>query len=162
MAKIIVFSGHGSWQLGKDEFVSLPPRCSMRFYTMNMRTLSDAFGGDLDQGLLDGVEPDQEAGPFQHVPDMRLYPPTGLNIRRPPNGWHEIQLPTAVPQDNANIQVTIKPQYGGGGSLSTLFSLLDPAIHRADEVIFVWAACRAINLKRTARGRAVQINKMQR
>lgn len=62
MAKIIALSGHGEWMLGKEEFVTLPAQTSIKFYTMNMRTLSDALGGDPDRGLIQGMMPDQEVG----------------------------------------------------------------------------------------------------
>jgi hypothetical protein len=163
MAKVIVFSGHGSWQLGKDTFTTLPAKCSIKFYTCNMKTLSDGLGGDIDRGIITGLDPDQEAGPFKSVPNMRLFPPTGLNIRAPDaTNWHVIKLPCAVPADNKNLQVQIASTHGGGGSLETLLSLLEPAIATADEVILLWAACRAINLKRTAAGATLGINKLQR
>jgi hypothetical protein len=95
--KVIVFSGHGSWQLGKDTFVRMPPNCTMKFYTMNMKTLSDGLGGDLDRGIITGLEPDQETGPHVQAPDMRLYPPHGLNIRQPDLArWHVIELPKPI------------------------------------------------------------------
>src|SRR5690606_17601378 len=75
MAKIIVFSGHGSWDLGADQYVKVPGKCSIKFYTLNMKTLSDSLGGDIDRGMIAGLEPDQEAGQFGIVPNMRLYPP---------------------------------------------------------------------------------------
>ncbi len=162
MPKIIVFSGHGAWPLGTDEFVQLPANCSIKFYTMNMKTLSDGLGGDIDRGIVSGLTPDQEAGQFQNIPCMRLYPPHGLNIRAPNSAtWHVIKLPAAVPVDDKNIQVQIQTGYGGGGNLTTLFKLLDPAIRQAESVIFLWAACRAINLKDTG-GKAIGVNVMQR
>lgn len=162
MAKIIVFSGHGAWPLGTDEFAQLPAKCSIKFYTMNMKTLSDGLGGDIDRGIVSGLTPDQEAGQYMNVPNMRLYPPHGLNIKAPdPSKWHVIKLPAPVPDDDLNIQVQIQDGYGGGGNLTTLFSLLDPAIRSADSVVFLWAACRAINLK-DAGGKALGVNVMQR
>jgi len=124
MPKIIALSGHGEWMLGKEGYVSLPANTSMKFYTMNMRTLSDAFGGDLDRGIIKGVEPDQEAGPFKTVPNMRLFPPTGLNIRTPTNmgKWHIIKLPQRVPSDNKNLQIQIDPAYPGGADLKTILT----------------------------------------
>lgn len=162
MSKVIVFSGHGSWELGKDEYTPLPGKCTIKFYTMNMKTLSDGLGGDIDRGLVSGLEPDQVGNEFTHVPDMRLFPPTGLHIKRPdPNTWHVLELPGPVPVDEKNIQVKINPAFGGGGSLSVLFDVLRPAIAEADSVTFLWAACRAINLKNTG-GRRIGVNAMQR
>jgi len=162
MAKIIVFSGHGEWELGNDEYVQIPAKCSIKFYTMNMKTLSDGLGGDIDRGIIVGLEPDQEAGPFRTIPDMRLFPPTGLHIRTPnPATWHILELPGVVPVDNKNIQVRINNAYPGGGSLKIMFDLLAPAIRNADSVVFLWAACRAINLKDTG-GKRLGVNAMQR
>ncbi|MHC4269818.1 MAG: putative adhesin [Planctomycetota bacterium] len=162
MSKIIVFSGHGQWKLGKDDYVQLPAKCSMKFYTMNARTLSDNLGGDIDRGFIRGLVPDQEAGPFKNIPDMRLYPPNGLNIRRPnPANWHVLELPNRVPVDNKNIQVQINGLYRGGADLKVLFKLLAPAISQAHSVVFLWAACRAVALA-PAGGKKVGVNTMQR
>jgi hypothetical protein len=162
MAKIIVFSGHGEWMLGNDAFVPLPAKCSMKFYTLNMKTLSDAFGGDLDRGMIAGVNVDQEANQFMHVPDMKLFPPFDppLLIRAPdPTNWHVVKLPAPVPADNKNLQVQIKRGYEA--TLSELFPYLHSAIEMADEVVFIWAACRAINLKPVG-GENLGVNVMQR
>lgn len=162
MTKIIVFSGHGEWMLGKDSFVALPAKCSMKFYTLNMKTLSDAFGGDLDRGMIKGVSVDQEAGPFKQVPDMKLFPPFDppLNIRTPdPRRWHVVKLPAPVPTDDKNLQIQIKKGYAA--TLSDLFRYLRPAIDVSDSVLFVWAACRAINL-RAVGGERFGVNVMQR
>jgi len=162
MAKIIVFSGHGDWALGTDQFVQIPAKCRMKFYTMNAKTLSDGLGGTIDRGMVAGLEPDQEAGAFQAVPDMRLYPPTGLNIQRPdPATWHMVELPGMIPVDDKNLQLRINGQFGGGASLSVLFRLLAPAIRQADEVVLLWAACRAVQLK-CAGGKSLGVNVMQR
>ncbi len=162
MPKVIVFSGHGRWDLGTDEFVQMPAKCSIKFYTMNAKLLSDSLGGDIDRGIIAGLEPDQEAGPFKTVPDMRLFPPSGLHIRRPdPRRWHVLHLPGLIPVDDKNIQVQIKPHYQGGASLSVLLKLLAPAIHQADSVLFLWAACREV-LLRPAGGEALGVNVLQR
>jgi hypothetical protein len=164
LPKIIVFSGHGKWALGKDQFVQLPAKCSMKFYTMNAKLLSDGLGGGIDRGRVIGLEPDQEGGPFSTIPNMRLYPPTGLNIRRPdPSSWRVLELPCAIPADDKNIQIQIQihRKYGRGGDLETLFKLLQPAIRSADSVIFLWAACREIGLK-AAGGEALGVNVVQR
>lgn len=162
MEKIIVFSGHGDWKLGDDGFAKLPAKCSMKFFTMNARTLSDGLGGNIDRGIIEGLEPDQEAGAFKSVPDMRLYPPTGLNIRDPnPANWHILELPGPVPVNNKNIQVKINDAYQGGADLNLMFELLAPAIQQADSVMFLWAACRALGLK-PAGGEKLGINTMQR
>lgn len=162
MPKIIVFSGHGSWELGKDQYVEVPAKCNIKFYTMNMRTLSDALGGDIDQGKIDGLEPDQVGEEYTHVPDMRLFPPTGLQIQPPdPARWHVLDLPTAVPKDNMNLQVRIDSRFKAGGPLSELFEALKPAIESADSVTFLWAACRAINLAEVG-GEEFGVNAMQR
>jgi len=163
MAKIVALSGHGEWMLGKEGFVTLPSATSMRFYTMNMRTLSDAFGGDLDRGIIDGVTCDQEAGPFMKVPNMRIFPATGLNIKPPanPSNWHVIKLPRRVPVDNRNLQIQIDPAYPGGADLKTILALLEPALRASSETMIIWAACRAINLS-SAGGRALGVNTLQR
>jgi len=162
MAKIIVFSGHGSWDLGADQYVKVPGKCSIKFYTLNMKTLSDSLGGDIDRGMIAGLEADQEAGQFGIVPNMRLYPPDGLTIKRPSSAnWHVIDLPDVVPADDKNLQVRIDNAYPGGGNLEVLFKVLDPAIRSADSVVFLWAACRAINLK-SAGGANFGVNAMQR
>ena len=44
MVKTIVFSGHGDWPLEGGDYVQLPKRCTMKFYTMNMTLLSDGLG----------------------------------------------------------------------------------------------------------------------
>jgi hypothetical protein len=162
MAKIIVLSGHGSWELGKDQYVQMPDKCSIKFYTCNAKTLSDGLGGQIDRGIVAGLDPDQEAGPFKSVPDMRLFPPTGLHIKRPDlTRWHVLQLPAPVPFDGKNLQVQIDTRYPGGASLKTLFKLLEPAIQEADAVTFLWAACRAVNLKEVG-GETLGVNAMQR
>lgn len=163
MPKIIALSGHGEWMLGKEGYVSLPAGTSMKFYTMNMRTLSDAFGGDLDRGIINGVTCDQEAGPFMNVPNMRLFPPTGLHIKKPANSaaWHIVKLPQRVPVDNKNLQIQIDPAYPGGADLKTILTYLDPALRASNDTILVWAACRAINLSASG-GKAVGINTLQR
>ena len=162
MQKVIVFSGHGRWDLGDDEFVSLPAKCAIKFYTMNAKLLSDGLGGSIDRGFVTGLEPDQEAGPFKSVPDMRLFPPTGLNIRTPSlSNWHVLKLPCRIPVDRKNIQIQIDPAYPGGASLSVLFSYLDAAIRAADSVQFLWAACREVKLKDVG-GRRVGVNVLGR
>lgn len=161
MAKIIVFSGHGDWALGNDHFVQVPAKCRMKFYTMNAKTLSDGWGGDIDRGIVAGLDPDQEAGAFQAIPDMRLYPPTGLNIRRPDSAtWHVVELPGLVPVDERNLQVRIRNCVAEGMSLSELFKSLATAIREAGSVELLWAACRAVNLKST--GRDTYVNAKQR
>lgn len=163
MPKIIVFSGHGEWMLGNDSFAKLPAKCSMKFYTLNMKTLSDAFGGDLDRGMLAGVSVDQEAAPFKNVPDMKLFPPYDppLHIRIPDlSRWHVVKLPAAIPTDNKNLQIQIQRGYDGA-TLSELFPHLEPAIDSSDSVSFIWAACRAINLKHVG-GKKIGVNVMQR
>ncbi|HOY49863.1 MAG TPA: hypothetical protein PL185_08935 [Flavobacteriales bacterium] len=160
MSKVIVLSGHGSWEM-KDGYVTLPAKCSIKFYTCNMKTLSDGLGGDIDRGIVSGLDPDQEAGPFSTVPNMRLYPPAGLLIRTPDaRTWNVVDLPGPVPHDNKNLQVRIANQYGGGGDLKTLLDMLRPAI-TGQEVTILWAACRAIGLK-NAGGKSIGINTMQR
>ena len=113
-SKIIVFSGHGAWALNKDAYTKLPAKCSIKFYTMNMRTLSDGLGGEIDRGIVSGHKPDQEGGPFSSIPDMRLYPPAGLNIKEPDlANWQVVNLPGAVPNSSKNLQIKIKSKYGG-------------------------------------------------
>jgi hypothetical protein len=162
MPKIIVFSGHGSWELGTDQYVKLPAKCSIKFYTLNMKTLSDGLGGDLDRGMIAGLEPDQTAEQFGIIPNMRLFPPDGLNIKRPnAANWNILDLPGDVPVDGKNLQVRIGDQFPGGGNLEVLFQILEPAIRAADSVTFLWSACRAINLK-NAGGSRIGVNQMQR
>ena len=87
------------------------------------------MGGDIVRGIVAGLQPDQEAGTFKSVPDMRLYPPTGLNIKAPDSAnWHILKLPNPVPADNKNIQVQINNSYGGGADLKVMFNILAPAI----------------------------------
>jgi len=160
--KVIVFSGHGSWQLGADTFVRMPANCTMKFYTLNMKTLSDQLGGDLDRGIITGLEPDQETGPHVQAPDMRLFPPHGLNIRQPDlSKWHVIELPAPIPVDDKNIQILINKKYGGGGSLAVMLKLLKNVIANTESITFLWAACRAVNLKPVG-GKAEGVNIMQR
>ena len=160
MSKVIVLSGHGGWKLGDRSFVHVPARCSIKFFTMNMKTLSDGLGGDIDRGLIAGLEPDQEAGPFCSIPDMTLTPPVGLKIRAPdPANWHRLRIPCPLPLDDKNIQVTIRAGYQA--HLSGLFKYLAPVIERSESVTFLWAACRAIELKK-AGGKALGVNKLQR
>jgi len=158
MAKIIVLSGHGSWEM-KDGYTTLPRGCSIKFYTCNMKTLSDGLGGDIDRGMVAGLEPDQEAGPFSTVPNMRLYPPAGLNIRVPGSNWNTVELRSAVPNSTKNLQVKIASAYPGGGDLKTILKMLNPAI-MGQEVTILWAACRAIGLKSTCKD--IGVNAMQR
>jgi len=168
MGKIIVLSGHGDWDvLGakargeEDVYTTLPGQCSIKFYTLNMRTLSDALGGNIDRGIVDGLKPDQEGGPWSTVPNMTLYPPTGLHIRTPdPAKWDVIELPAAVPTGNKNLQVRIAAAYPGGGDLKTILDILRPAMI-GHEVTILWAACRAINLAHV-RGQSIGVNSMQR
>ncbi|MFO8173206.1 MAG: hypothetical protein R6T96_02915 [Longimicrobiales bacterium] len=163
MPKIIVLSGHGMWMLGKEDFVTLPASTSIKFYTMNMRLLSDGFGGDLDRGIITNVEPDQEAGPFSSVPNMRLFPPTGLHIRAPANmaNWHVVKLPQRVPADHRNLQIQVDPAYPGGADLKTILAFLDPALRPSTDSLLIWAACREVKLKDVG-GKAVGINTLQR
>lgn len=183
--KTIVFSGHGKWAYGNDGYVSVPAKCRIRFYTLNMRSMSDTFGGKLDRGVITGVEPEQEAGPLMTVPNMRLYEPEGLTIKMPDDDWHVLKfgdpLNQHVPADDKDIQVQIygdsqtgvasavrgrgpgnrlasqpaasqppaKTKELESADLKTLFEFLDPAIHAAKEVVFVWAACRLIKLRGT-------------
>jgi len=160
--RIIVFSGHGSWESRKDGFINLPPKCYMEFYTMNMRTLSDSLGGDIDRGIVNGLVPDQVNGPYNSIPNNRLYPPHGLNIRKPDTrNWIVVNLPDPVPNTTKNIQIRIKDRFGGGADLETMFGLLQPVISNSSKVTFLWAACRAIGLKQT--GIKIEgVNTMQR
>jgi len=160
MSKIIVLSGHGSWEM-KDGYTTLPAKCSIKFYTCNMKTLSDGLGGDIDRGLVSGLVPDQESGPFSTVPNMRLYPPHGLNIRTPGNSWNVAELGIGVvPSGNRNLQVKIAAAYPGGADLKTILQHLNVAI-MGNECTILWAACRAIGL-RSAGGKSIGINAMQR
>ncbi|MGF1476143.1 MAG: putative adhesin [Geminicoccaceae bacterium] len=163
MPKTIVFSGHGRWDLGDDQYVQLPAKCSMKFYTLNMKLVSDWFARFIDTGVVEGhVEPEQEGGPFSSVPDMRLFPPHGLHLATPNLAkWHVIEAGDPVPQDNRNIQVRMPSKFGGGGTLSQLFTYLKPAIECADAVTFLWGACRDIKLK-DAGGKAFGVNVGQR
>src|SRR5688572_19204320 len=120
MAKTIVLSGHGSWEM-KDGYTTLPGKCNIKFYTCNMKTLSDVLGGDIDRGLVTTLEPDQVGGAYSTVPNMRLYPPHGLHIRRPDlSAWEVLDIPGVVPTSNKNLQVRIDNNFGGGGDLKTL------------------------------------------
>lgn len=160
MSKIIVLSGHGSWEM-RDGYTTLPAKCSIKFYTCNMKTLSDGLGGNIDRGLITGLEPDQESGPFSTVPNMRLYPPTGLNIRTPDNNWNLVELGSgAVPAGNKNVQVKIAAAYPGGADLKTILALLKSSM-MGQECTILWAACRAIGLKSTG-GKAIGVNTLQR
>ena len=160
MAKIIVLSGHGSWEM-KDGYTPLPAKCNIKFYTCNMKTLSDGLGGDIDRGLVSGLVPDQESGPFSTVPNMRLYPPNGLNIQRPGNNWNIVELgKESVPTGNKNLQIKIAGAYPGGADLKTILRLLNGALMGSDCTI-LWAACRAIGLK-SAGGKGIGINTLQR
>ncbi|UTM59062.1 hypothetical protein L4174_020330 [Photobacterium sp. CCB-ST2H9] len=162
MSKIIVFSGHGMWPLGSDAFVQVPAGCHFKFYTLNAKLMSDAFGGELDQGRIKGLEPEQEAKQYTHIPNMRLYPPEGLNIRAPNSTtWHQIKYNDPVPADDLNIQVTVDSVYSDGVNLTTLFEYLSPAIHQAKEVIFIWAACREVNLSDSG-GKEIGVNITQK
>lgn len=170
MAKTIVLSGHGAWDIvkshgvggdGIEPFVTLPAKTSIKFYTCNMKTLSDVLGGDIDRGLVGTLVPDQVGGPFSTVPNMILYPPTGLHIRRPDLAtWDVIDLPGAVPNNNKNLQVRISTQYPGGGDLKTILDLLQPAMI-GQEVTILWAACRSISLYNEG-GKKIGVNAMQR
>jgi len=163
-SKTIVLSGHGSWDSRQDGYVNLPAKCYMEFYTMNMKTLSDSLGGDIDRGLVSGVIPDQKNGPFNRIPNNRLYPPTGLNIKNPdPMLWDVVRLPAPVPINNKNLQIQIQDEYRDGADLETIFSFLEPVIRNAREVTLLWAACRAINLKsRPGNVKVLGVNQMQR
>ncbi len=163
-SKIIVFSGHGSWEVKEDSYVKLPAKCSIKFYTMNMKSLSDSLGGDIDRGVITGLQPDQEAGPFGSIPDMRLYPPDGLNIRNPnPATWQVVKLPsTAGLTGSKNLQIQIDDQYTDGASLSVMLDYLKPAINSSSSVMFLWAACRAIGLRDRGGEQLMGINKVQR
>lgn len=126
-----------------------------------MKTLSDALGGDIDRGLVSALKPDQEGGPWSTVPNMRLYPPTGLHIRTPDSAtWDLIELPGVVHNRTKNLQVRIGANYGGGGDLKTILDILQPAMI-GQEVTILWAACRAIGLANTG-GQLFGINAMQR
>jgi hypothetical protein len=161
MSKIIVLSGHGAWDL-RDGYTKLPARCAIRFYTLNMKTLSDALGGDIDRGIVSGLEPDQVGAPFATIPNMRLYPPHGLNIRVPDlRTWNVIKLPQACPADSKNLQVRISDRYPAGYSLEEILDMIEAALIGQD-VTILWAACRAIGLKKSAFGKSIGVNKMQR
>jgi hypothetical protein len=160
MAKIIVFSGHGSWDPGKDGYTSLPKNCKIEFYTQNMKTLSDNLGGSLDRGVTTGLIPDQTGSAYSSVPNMRLYPPTGLNIMQPPlSTWTILELPGYAPGNDKNLQVRISYTKPNGMSLSEIFASLSAALNT--EVLMIWSACRAIDLK-DAGGSKAGVNKMQR
>jgi hypothetical protein len=160
--KIIVFSGHGSWEVTRDNYVKLPAKCSIKFYTMNMRTLSDGLGGDIDRGIVTGLEPDQEAGPYSTIPDMRLFPPHGLTIKRPnPATWQVVRIPDPVPSNSNNLQIQIKNGFSGGATISVMLDYLRPAIESASSVIFFWAACRASGLADSG-GEFLGVDAMQR
>lgn len=160
MSKVIVLSGHGSWEM-KDGYTSLPGKCSIKFYTANMKTLSDGLGGDIDRGIVSGLVPDQEGGPYASVPNMRLYPPDGLYIRVPNSAnWDVIELPAAVAKKDKNLQVKIRAGHPDGIDLKSILVQLSPAMS-GEEVVILWAACRAIGLKR-AGGSSIGVNQMQR
>ena len=160
MGKIIVLSGHGSWEM-KDGYTTLPAKCWIKFFTCNMKTLSDGLGGDIDRGLIKGLKPDQEAGPFSSVPNMRLYPPHGLLIRTPGNNWDVIELgKNAAPVSNKNLQVKIANSRKGGMNLETILKELNTAM-LGGECTILWAACRAIGLRRSG-GDAFGVNALQR
>ncbi len=163
-SKTIVFSGHGSWESRTDGYVNLPAKCYMEFYTMNMKTLSDSLGGDIDRGLVTGLVPDQKNGPFNRIPNNRLYPPSGLHIQTPdPVTWSVVKLPGPIPLNSKNIQIQIRDEYRGGADLAVLFKALEPVIRNSSEVTFLWAACRAIGLTRNSKNAEVfGVNKMQR
>lgn len=162
MAKIIVLSGHGSWEM-KDGYTSLPEGCTIKFYTCNMKTLSDGLGGDIDRGMVAGLQPDQTGGPFSTVPNMRLYPPHGLNIRTPDaTKWDVVELSAAkIPAGDRNLQVKIADAHPGGKNLSEVLTELKHAILGNKDVTILWAACRAIGLKDTG-GDKFGVNAMQR
>lgn len=69
-------------------------------------------------------------------------------------------LPAPIPVDDKNLQITIANKYGGRACLKVLLKLLKPVIDRSDDVTFLWAACRAVNL-RAVGGKASGVNIMQ-
>ena len=160
MDKVIVFSGHGGWN-PSDGFTQLPGKCQIKYYTMNAKCLSDGLGGDIDRGRVAGLEPDQEDGAFCTTPNMRLYPPHGLHIRKPSGNWHTLTYNSAVPSDDKNIQLTIQDRFKDGVTLEKLIEYLDSALIGFD-VTFLWAACRALGLKETPFGQAIGVNACQR
>jgi hypothetical protein len=169
-SKVIVFSGHGSWDVRDPRvkaYYPMPNNSTIKFYTMNLRTLSDSFGGDLDRGIIAGVRPDQEVGPSHQAPNMKLYPPTGLHIRSPNRQtWQVIKLRPGikVPRNNMNLQIRIDASVGEqtGYTLDHMIdNFLRPAIQGVDSVTFLWAACRAIELQEVT-GKGVGVNTMQR
>ena len=167
MARVIVMSGHGAWQVGSDDYTVVPGKTTVRFYTVNMKTLSDALGGDLDRGIVNGMEPDQEGGAHTTVPNMRLFPPINpsLNIRTPPGSWRVLKLKDdkTLPPETANLQVQIDNSLANGLDLATILGeSLSSSLYAVSENVIIWAACRAINLKESSRGQALKINAMQR
>ncbi|WP_378183813.1 putative adhesin [Aquimarina sp. SS2-1] len=161
MSKVIVLSGHGSWEMG-DGYVTLPARYSIKFYTDNMKLLSDTLGGNIDRGNVAGLIPDQEASPYSTIPNMRLYPPDGLMIQAPDqNTWNVVDIPTGIiPRDDKNLQIHVADYYNDGMNLKELFDVLDQALF-GQEVTILWAACRDIGLI-DAGGESFGVNVLQR
>jgi hypothetical protein len=167
MPKNIVFSGHGGWEPAKDGFAAVPKNCQMNFYTDNLKSLSDALGGQLDVANIT-IDESQTQREFSSVPDYRLYPPTGLNIKTPDltRDWHVIHVPftqnTSCPADARNIQVIARGGAKKGLPLSLLFNILRPAVDSSsDGVLFIWACCRALQFQ-DAGGEALGVNVVQR
>lgn len=130
MANIFVF-GHGEWRPG-DGYTVVPAATSVKFYTEANRLMSVAFATQLMTGQAPGAQPDQEAGPYQSIQNMRLYPA--------PEFHNDVQL--AVQQaGGAAGQIRIVNNAGG----VTLDALL--AELKGNDI--TWIACRALGLRRT-------------
>lgn len=163
--RIIVLSGHGAWDSRSKTtrpYVSLPGRCSIHFYQSNFTLLRDGSGQELEKGNLDGLTPEQEAGPYQSIPNMILTWPRGLTIGKAPKGWLElkytIEEATPIPKGPENMQFQVaRPKEPlasllkdplGHLSLEDIFKVLDPVIRSSEAVLFVWAACREVCLEK--------------
>lgn len=155
--KLIIFSGHGSWDPKiKEPYVQVPKKSQFCFFTENMKTISDSFGGRVEKwGALLGIlpEPDQIIGEFKNMPNMMLHPPFNPTLN--------IQKMTAEECKTHNAMQIILRKNAASVSLKDLFKIMNELKIPTEDVDMYWAACRAIDLKPVG-GEKFGVNDMQR
>ncbi len=126
MANIFVF-GHGGWQ-PNDGYAQVPANTTVRFYTDPNRLMTVDFAVQLISGTAQNAQPDEQAGAYRSVQNLRLYPA--------PEFHGDVLHAIALAGGGASVRIVQNP---AGVTVQELLNEL-----KGNNI--TWIACRALQM----------------